>query len=143
MKILAVLLVLATLIGGGTTGFAAEKQITVWMSPTCGCCEGWATYLQHNGYKVKTVKVDDVDQIKMLLGVPPSMQSCHTARIDGYVVEGHVPVQAIDWLLKERPRVTGIASPGMPSGAPGMEGPKEDNVVHTFGPNGSSVVGRY
>lgn len=123
--------------------FAADKEATVWKSPTCGCCKGWATYLQRNGYKVTVIDVDNIDLIKRGLGVPGPMQSCHTAKIGGYVVEGHVPVEAIDKLLIERPKVTGIASPGMPSGSPGMDGPKEDNIVQSFGPNGSRVFGKY
>jgi hypothetical protein len=122
---------------------AGEKDVTVWKSPTCGCCTGWASYLQQHGYSVKQIDVDDLDAVKAEHGVPPSMQSCHTARIDGYVVEGHVPVEAIDKLLKERPKVRGIASPGMPMGSPGMGGPKEDNIIHTFGADGSRVFGRY
>lgn len=123
---------------------AGEKEATVWKSPSCGCCQGWIEHLEHSGYTVKAINVDDVDPIKAALGVPPKLASCHTAKIDGYVVEGHVPAQAIDKLLKERPKVTGLASPGMPSGSPGMEGgPKDDNYVVTFGPNGSTVYGKY
>jgi hypothetical protein len=119
------------------------RQATVWKSPTCGCCSGWVDYLKHNGYRVQVVEVDDVDPVKQRLGVPQTMQSCHTASIDGYVVEGHVPVEAIDMLLKQRPKVTGIAAPGMPSGSPGMPGPKEPNVIHAFSPKENYVIGRY
>jgi len=112
----------------------------VWKSSTCGCCKGWATYLQHNGYMVVLIDVDNIDLIKRGLGVPGRMQ---TAKIGGYVVEGHVPVEAIDKMLSKWPKVTGIASPGMPSGSPGMDGPKEDNIVHSFGSNGSRVFGKY
>ncbi|MDO8608701.1 MAG: DUF411 domain-containing protein [Phaeospirillum sp.] len=136
-------LMTAIIIALASPGFAAEKQITVWKSPSCGCCTGWTTYLQRHGYQVKSIDIDDLDPIKKGLGVPESMQSCHTARIDGYVIEGHVPVEAIDRLLTERPKVTGIASPGMPQGSPGMNGPKEENVVQSFGPGGGAVFGRY
>jgi hypothetical protein len=136
-------LALAAMVGMSSPVMAGDRDVTVWKSPTCGCCTGWADYLQHNGYSVKQIDVDDLDAVKKAHGVPPAMESCHTARIGGYVVEGHVPVEAIDRLLKERPKVRGIASPGMPMGSPGMGGPKEDNVIHAFGPDGSRVYGRY
>lgn len=123
--------------------FAAEREVTMWKSPTCSCCEGWAEHMRQSGYKVKSIDVDDIDQIKRAHGIPGALQSCHTARVDGYLLEGHVPAGAVDRLLKERPRTRGIASPGMPMGSPGMGGPKEENVIHTFGPEGSKVFGRY
>ncbi|WP_254432344.1 DUF411 domain-containing protein [Magnetospirillum sp. SS-4] len=136
-------LVLAAMAGLASPVVAGDKDVTVWKSPTCGCCTGWAEYLQHNGYSVRQIDVDDLDAVKKAHGVPAAMESCHTARIGGYVVEGHVPVEAIDKLLKERPKVRGIASPGMPMGSPGMSGPKEENVIHTFGADGTRVYGRY
>lgn len=122
---------------------AAEREVSMWKSPTCGCCEGWAEHMRHNGYKVKSVDVDDLDRIKRAYGIPATLQSCHTAKVDGYLLEGHVPAEAVDRLLAEKPRTRGIASPGMPMGSPGMGGPKEDNVVHSFGPEGTKVFGRY
>lgn len=123
--------------------FAAEREVTMWKSSTCGCCEGWAEHMRQSGYKVKSIDVDDIDQIKRVHGIPGPMQSCHTARVDGYLLEGHVPAEAVDRLLKDKPKVRGIASPGMPMGSPGMGGPKEENVVRTFGLEGSQVFGRY
>ncbi|WP_096700417.1 DUF411 domain-containing protein [Magnetospirillum sp. 15-1] len=123
--------------------FAAEREVTMWKSPTCGCCEGWAEHMRQSGYTVKSIDVDDIDRIKQTHGIPGPLQSCHTARVDGYLLEGHVPAQAVDRLLKDKPKVRGIASPGMPMGSPGMGGPKEENVVRTFGPEGSQVFGRY
>lgn len=134
----ALLALLATL-----PALAAEREVTMWKSPTCGCCEGWAEHMRQSGYKVKSVDVDDIDQIKRAYGIPAPMQSCHTAKVDGYLIEGHVPAEAVDKLLKEKPKTRGIASPGMPMGSPGMGGPKEENVIHTFGPEGSKVFGRY
>lgn len=122
---------------------AAEREVTMWKSPTCGCCEGWADHMRQSGYKVKSIDVDDIDQIKRAYGIPAPMQSCHTAKVDGYLLEGHVPAEAVDKLLKEKPKTRGIASPGMPMGSPGMNGPKEENVIHTFGPEGAKVFGRY
>lgn len=137
--ILAVLLTLLAAL----PAWSAEREVTMWKSPTCGCCEGWAEHMRQSGYKVKSVDVDDIDQIKRAYGIPAPMQSCHTAKVDGYLIEGHVPAEAVDKLLKEKPRTRGIASPGMPMGSPGMGGPKEENVIHTFGPEGSKVFGRY
>ncbi len=122
---------------------AADREMTMWKSPTCGCCEGWADHMRQSGYKVKSISIDDIDQIKRAHGIPDAMQSCHTAMVDGYLIEGHVPAEAVDRLLKERPKTRGLASPGMPMGSPGMGGPKEENVIHTFGPEGSKVFGRY
>lgn len=122
---------------------AAERQITMWKSPTCGCCEGWAEHMRAAGYTVKSLDVDDLDRIKRSLAVPDSLQSCHTAKVDGYLIEGHVPAEAVDRLLKERPKVRGLASPGMASGSAGMGGPKEENVIHSFGPEGDKIYGRY
>jgi len=140
MKTLAALLLA---LFAALPALAAEREVTIWKSPTCGCCEGWAEHMRQSGYKVKSLDVEDIDQIKRAHGIPAPMQSCHTARVDGYLVEGHVPAEAVDRLLKDKPKVRGIASPGMPMGSPGMGGPKEENVVHTFGPEGSRVFGRY
>jgi hypothetical protein len=122
---------------------AQARDAIVYKSPTCGCCKGWATYLQRNGYTVTMVDRDDMDSVKDGLGVPEAMRSCHTAKIDGYVIEGHVPVEAIDKLLADKPKVTGIAAPGMPSGSPGMSGPKEPNPVYTFGPSSQRLLGTW
>jgi hypothetical protein len=111
---------------------AGDRDVTMWKSPQCGCCKGWGVYLQRHGYNVTMIDIDDVDAVKDRLGVPPAVRSCHTAKVGNYVVEGHVPVEAIDKLLAEKPKVTGIASPGMPSGSPGMNGPKEPNPISSF-----------
>ncbi len=106
--------------------WAEPVKATVFKSPTCGCCSGWAEHLGERGFAVETRDMDSLDAVKRMLGVPDAFQSCHTAMIDGYVVEGHVPAEAIDKLLKERPKIRGIALPGMPIGTPGMPGPKEE-----------------
>jgi hypothetical protein len=94
----------------------------VYKSPTCGCCDGWIEYLQGAGFRVIARDTTDVGAVKRRLGVLPSLESCHTATVAGYVVEGHVPSDAIERLLEERPAIVGIAVPGMPAGSPGMEG---------------------
>ena len=93
-------------------------------APGCGCCAGWAEYMESHGYTVETTQEADLAEFKAARGVPAEAQSCHTAVIDGYTVEGHVPVEAIEDLLTERPDIDGIALPGMPSGSPGMPGEK-------------------
>jgi hypothetical protein len=96
--------------------------IKVYKSPSCGCCGQWAKYLKQNGFRPEIVDMDDVSAVKRLAQVPDDLASCHTAVVDRYVVEGHVPVEAIRKMLSERPNILGIAVPGMPSGSPGMPG---------------------
>lgn len=122
---------------------AHAGEAVVYKSPTCGCCKGWAAYLQRNGYHVTVLDRDDMDKVKDGLGVPDKVRSCHTAKIGGYVIEGHVPLEAIDKLLAEKPKVVGIAAPGMPSGSPGMDGPKDSNPIYTFGEGGTRLLGTY
>lgn len=106
----------------GAAPTASGPAVTVWKSPTCGCCGEWVSYMRRKGYAVAVHVVDDPYEIKQRLGVPDELWSCHTALIDGYVVEGHVPEMAIVKLLAERPALKGIALPGMPEGSPGMDG---------------------
>lgn len=122
---------------------AEARDAVIYKSPTCGCCRGWAAYLQRSGYHVTVVDHEDMDAVKDGLGVPADMRSCHTAKIGGYVVEGHVPAEAVDKLLDDQPRVIGIAAPGMPSGSPGMDGPKEPNRVYLFTGSEHSPHGTY
>lgn len=103
-------------------GSAAVSVVTVYKSPSCGCCGKWVDYLRANGFEVKVVDIVDLSEIKSASGVPKALQTCHTAVVEGYVVEGHVPVDALRTLLHDRPKVAGIAVPGMPTGSPGMDG---------------------
>jgi hypothetical protein len=113
---------------------AAEETIEVWKSPTCGCCNGWVDHLRENGLEVVTNDVGDLSLIKRMAGVPDHLQSCHTAKVGGYVIEGHVPASAVERLLEERPGVAGLAVPGMPAGSPGMPSPTPERYqVLTFG----------
>jgi len=98
--------------------------VKVYKSPTCGCCSKWIDHLEASGFTVEAIDVPDVKPVKRSKGVPREMASCHTALVDGYVIEGHVPVSDILRLLEERPDIDGIAVPGMPIGSPGMEGPR-------------------
>lgn len=102
-------------------------EIIVYRSPTCGCCHKWIKHLEKHQFTVKDMVTEKVNNVKQLYGVPGEMASCHTAIVDGYVVEGHVPVTDIISLLTKRPKVVGISVPGMVTGTPGMEmGAKKD-----------------
>ena len=103
-----------------TTTSTAE-EVVVYKSPSCGCCGNWSSHLRRNGFKVTVVNVEDMDPLKQRYGVGDELESCHTAVVSGYVVEGHVPAADIRRLLSERPAVTGLAVPGMPAAAPGMD----------------------
>jgi hypothetical protein len=95
--------------------------IVVYLTPTCGCCAGWVEHMSVNGFEVTTQYPADLAAVKERLGVTPALSSCHTAVVNGYVVEGHVPADDVRRLLAEAPSVAGIAVPGMPIGSPGME----------------------
>jgi hypothetical protein len=116
--------------------WAAEKaSITVHKDPNCGCCSGWVEHLRKAGFPVTAIDTARLDAVKARLGVRSELAACHTAEVAGYVIEGHVPASAIERLLGEKPRATGLAVPGMPVGSPGMEGgtPETYDVV-LFGP---------
>jgi len=102
------------------------EVVTVYKSPTCGCCNKWVDHLESNGFKVNAINRNDMPAIKKNLGVAPGLESCHTAKVGDYVIEGHVPAADIKRLLKEQPDVHGLSVPGMPMGSPGMEGPRQD-----------------
>lgn len=104
---------------------AGEKPAaTLYKNPQCGCCEAYADYMRENGFAVTLKPTHDLPLIKREHGVPKNFEGCHTMLIDGYVVEGHVPVNTVNKLLRERPDINGISLPGMPMGSPGMSGYK-------------------
>ena len=125
------------------TGAMAASPITVYKDAGCGCCVAWVDHLKANGFAVTVHDVRDVTPHKQKLGVPERLASCHTAIVDGYTLEGHVPATEIRRLLTERPKAKGLAVPGMPQGAPGMETGKLDpyNVL-LFDTNGTTTVYR-
>lgn len=106
----------------------AATAMTVYKSPTCGCCEKYVEYLRENGFAVKAVNESDMSAVKKRYGVS-HVASCHTALVNGYVIEGHVPVSAIRKLLKEMPAIAGISAPGMPMNSPGMGEMKEGTLT--------------
>ena len=128
------------------TGYGATEkpQITMWRGPKCGCCKDWAAYLEKNGFHVKAIESGNTE-MRQKLGMPVQFGSCHTAQINGYVIEGHVPAREIKRLLAEKPKVLGLAVPAMPLGSPGMDGPeykgkKDLYDVLLIGLNGESSV---
>jgi len=129
------------LLGSTSTASLASEVISVYKSPTCGCCSAWIEHLEQNGFRVEAYDSDRMGEIKQALGVTPRHASCHTAEIDGYVIEGHVPAAEIRRLLQERPAMAGLSVPGMPMGSPGMEGPRKDPYqVLLFDGKGNSRV---
>lgn len=120
--------------------------MTVTKDPNCGCCDGWVDHVRTAGFPVRVVEAEDVDSLKRRLGVPAELASCHTAEVEGYVVEGHVPAASLRRLLDERPDATGLAVPGMPAGSPGMDYPSvtpEHYEVVLFGPSGQTTFDRF
>ncbi|BBK38131.1 CopG family transcriptional regulator [Allostella sp. ATCC 35155] len=133
----------AALLPANLAAASPAKTLTVFKDPACGCCDGWVAHMRQAGFRV-TVAAGDVYAAKERLGVPEDLASCHTATVDGYVIEGHAPADAVRRLLAERPAATGLAVPGMPAGSPGMEGgaPETYDVV-VFGPRSRATFGRY
>jgi hypothetical protein len=115
-------LCIAALLGAPVYAEGPAQSVTVYKSPTCGCCNGWVDYLRDNGFEVQAHNTDRLTDLKAELGLTDRrLMSCHTAVVGGYLVEGHVPVDDIRRLLSERPDVTGITAPGMPQMSPGMQ----------------------
>lgn len=120
---------------------ASKAVVQIFKSPTCGCCVKWADHLESKGFRVETADVRDLAAVKRQHDVPPNAESCHTALVEGYVVEGHVPASDIARLLRERPSVRGLVVPGMPRGSPGMESPNpEPYTVYAFDDDGARTV---
>ena len=121
----------AALIGGATWIMSPNParsgdrgQVTLYKNPQCSCCEGYADYLRHNGFKVAAVSTNDLTVMGQKYGIPDDLEPCHISLIGGYVVGGHIPIEVVNRLLSEKPQITGITLPGMPEGTPGMPGKK-------------------
>ena len=112
-----------TTLGGISTAVAADDEVVMYKDPNCGCCGKWADHMREHGFKVKEVATAQMGQVKGEAGVPQALGSCHTAKVGGYVVEGHVPAADVRRMLTDKPAIAGISAPGMPMGSPGMEGP--------------------
>jgi hypothetical protein len=123
---------------------AEPATIQVYKSPSCGCCQGWVEHLRASGFAVAVQDLDDLGAIKRMAGVPDQLQACHTAVVEGYTIEGHVPAVAIERLLRERPEIDGLAAPGMPEGSPGMPSPTPERYdVMAFDGEEASVFGTF
>ncbi len=129
MKKLTIALGLAASLTAAQTAWAEDDlSIKVYKSPTCGCCGDWIDHLEENGFEVDVTDTNNMNQVKMDAGLTPQLASCHTAFIDDYVIEGHVPAADIRRLVEEKPMAHGLSVPGMPVGSPGMEvGDRKDN----------------
>ena len=118
--------------------------MTVYKSPACGCCGEWVKHIQANGFRVETRELADVAPLRWRYGVSDHLASCHTAVVGGYAIEGHVPAADIQRLLRERPKVRGLAVPGMVVGSPGMEqGPPQPYATLAFDDRGSRIFARH
>jgi hypothetical protein len=124
----------------GTAAHAAS--MTVYKSPSCGCCAKWVEHVEKHGFTVKTIPTAGMAALKARLKVPAALQSCHTTMVNGYVVEGHVPAADIKRLLAQKPRAIGIAVAGMPMGSPGMEhgDHREPYATMLIGAGGKATV---
>lgn len=114
-------LIIALSLFAGISLAQAAEGVEVFKSPYCGCCEKWVEHMRKAGFDVATKDVNDIPAARKAAGMPERFASCHTAKVGGYVVEGHVPATDVKRLLKEKPKAVGLAAPGMPQGSPGME----------------------
>ena len=140
-RILAVL-VLTIALGTGPAKAEQRYAATLYKDPQCSCCETYADYLRENGFEVTVKPTRDLPLMKQQYGVPSDLEGCHTTLVDGYVVEGHVPIGAVLRMLTERPAIKGISLPGMPAGSPGMFGEKDGPfTIYEIGDGPAKVYG--
>jgi hypothetical protein len=124
MMLTAMAVPTSAFLASGRARAAAPIPVTLYKNPSCTCCEGYAQYLEQNGFKVDVRPTNDLAEISRKAGIPEELEGCHTSFIGNYVVDGHVPVNTIRKLRYEKPAIAGITLPGMPSGSPGMFGEK-------------------
>ncbi|MBW8368362.1 MAG: DUF411 domain-containing protein [Arenimonas sp.] len=131
-----------SLVAEGSPAASPLPRLVVHKSPTCGCCSAWIKHVEKAGYPVEVVNGEDLNPLKLAIGVPAGKGSCHTAIVEGYFIEGHVPVEDVARLLAERPDARGLTVPGMPVGSPGMEVPSgevQPYTVYLVNRDGSST----
>ena len=146
MKRWAILVAAFALIGSLVQAGAGElPRMTMWKSPWCGCCAAWAEHMKNAGFQVEIKEVEELDRIKRAAGIPEALQSCHTAKVGGYTIEGHVPAADVKRMLSTQPDIDGLAVGGMPSGSPGMENGQHDpyDVVTFKGGTRGKIFKRY
>lgn len=126
MRNLLFVAVLGLAVCSTANGHAEEpsRSVELIKSPSCGCCAAYGDHLAANGFSVSVRPIDDIVELSRLAGIPDELQGCHLAMVDGYFVSGHVPLEAVERMLAERPAIRGITLPGMPAGSPGMMGEK-------------------
>ena len=129
MKKIKTLIISIIIISFFCLSVSANQSVEVFKTPSCGCCDGYVLFLEEENFKVKQTDMRSLHSIKKRYNIPLEMQSCHTTILGKYFIEGHVPLEAINKLLKEQPDIDGIALPGMPIGTPGMPGEKEEPFV--------------
>jgi hypothetical protein len=129
MRFLTALFLLAALVPASGAWAQELTKATVYKDPNCGCCHNYVSHLRENGFDVEVVDTADLTSIKQSHGVPEDLAGCHSTLVEGYVVEGHVPIAIVKRLLQEKPAIRGISLPGMPLGSPGMDGDKEGPFV--------------
>jgi len=140
---LALVVVALVMLACNSNEQALATEVTMYKDPNCGCCGDWAKHLNREGFTVIEKTSSDMGGVKSEYGVPSRLASCHTALIDGYIIEGHVPADDIKRLLKERPDVVGLTAPGMPMKSPGMQAeglPPKNYDVLSFDKNGKTAV---
>jgi hypothetical protein len=142
-RLFAQALVGLAVVGPVRTSAATWPSVTVHKDPNCGCCSGWVAHLELNGFSVRVIETAELNGIKTRLGVPFDLAGCHTAEVETYVIEGHVPADALKRFLTEQPKALGLSVPGMPNGSPGMSGDYEEYEVILFGQNERRVYGRF
>lgn len=125
-----------------TESYSGNMNMTVYRSSSCGCCGGWIEHAKQHGFQITDIKTDDLEAVKQEHNIPRYLSSCHTTIIDGYVMEGHIPVDDIKRFLKQKPNVVGLTVPGMPLGTPGMEAGerKQPFDILAFNENGQVEV---
>jgi hypothetical protein len=123
MQFKAWMAALAVLVAPFAWAQTQPPLVEVWRSPSCGCCEQWVKHLQKNGFRTNVHSVEDTSSVRRAAGIPAALGSCHTAKVAGYTIEGHVPASDIQRLLAQKPKARGLSAPGMPPGSPGMDVP--------------------
>lgn len=142
-RVLAAVLLVGAAAAGCREAAASATPITVYATPTCGCCKGWMDHMRENGFSVEVVYQNDLSAIRREHNVPSSVTTCHMGLVDGYVIEGHVPADVVARMLRERPDAAGLVVPGMPAGSPGMEMPNgvtQPYEVYTFDAAGPTAI---
>ncbi len=121
LKLVLGLLLAPILVVGGFTAESIAAEVIMYKNPSCGCCGAWAKHMRGAGFVVKEMPREDMAAVKEKYGISADLASCHTAIVDGYVIEGHVPASDVQRLLQERPQIVGLTAPGMPMQSPGMQ----------------------